>query len=885
MFQRNQCIVRRVHPNGILYIIIRHQVQIVHLIDVSGLGILIVHLCTGDFCVQHTRQILDCIVCLFHTALCRTVRILINIGIGIGVNGGKDCRKLVGGYLLRIAVGSLSKGRRGIGVPLVIGEIVRCPVDINAVIQECTGVLGMIRRQVFPVTQHSSAVISVCLFRLEVQLEAVDICLDIGFLISRIGIGSENAGICLIQLPQNLFHINGIDFLALYGFRCADMHHIDAVCHAVYAGAFYHVHRNVRAAHLECQICHAEPVVVQKEFRQVDMLQPVAAVHGVGGSRTVNTCSRLLPGRILLVLIEQLHAEQAAVRCVVVALAVIIVQLFRYAAILRLQLIPCPKIDQVAHDYRIVRLLVDFLVRFIICGNTGLSSVLSVHVIVCLVDRIRLALHQNIPCIGIVIICLFLVGQFRRIIPCTRNIIHGHAVVCHKSIFAQNHNIFSAVLFYGIGRFDLRLVCSGVRIVCVSLGAAACIVPVICVVLLFRCVLEINVPVIGFAVHLFQFRHRNRNGLCRSDNVIVRVLRIYGEHNVVVISEILIDLFLDLKSGSQKALVFVVIIRPDLRQAVRQHNLIREGKLIHPVVLIGTEVRAVHCPMVNIVIRCIVTHTAPSRVDVRCRNGAFFGVALPIKTDRETVVLSEFCIAVFRCSGSFADTLLHIVLIVDDMHTCAGLQMLCGIVEYLIGPIVSTTIIIIVTGPGIILVCEGPIRLFLVRTGVCPHLTSAIGGFAHSHISMCCSNRLIHAVETSGNFKHSLCGRIRLVIPDAIVRRLCRFAVIVDSLIAVDVNGHNDLCHRIFRILSVIALRLLIIVGIVRGEHVRIAAQQIQPCKASVCIALVGFIENFLSGTGTLGAVCIDRCNRLNIVLGTRVNFQIVRIECVRRQV
>ena len=173
--------------------------------------------------------------------------------------------------------------------------------------------------------------------------------------------------------------------------------------------------------------------------------------------------------------------------------------------------------------------------------------------------------------------------------------------------------------------------------------------------------------------------------------------------------------------------------------------------------------------MVNIVIRCNATLTAPNRVDVRCGNGAFFGVALPIKTDREAVVLSEFCIAVFRCSGGFTDTLLHIVLIVDDMHTCAGLQMLCGIVEYLIGPVVSARIII-VTGPGIILVCEGPIRLFLVRTGVCTHLTSAIGGFAHSHISMCCSNRLIHAVETSGNFKHSLCGRIRLVIPDAIVR-------------------------------------------------------------------------------------------------------------------
>ena len=303
------------------------------------------------------------------------------------------------------------------------------------------------------------------------------------------------------------------------------------------------------------------------------------------------------------------------------------------------------------------------------------------------------------------IICLFLVGQFRRIIPCTRNIIHGHAVVCHKSIFAQNHNIFSAVLFYGIGRFDLRLVCSGVRIVCVSLGAATCIVPVICVVLLFRCVLEIDVPVLSFAVHLFQFRHRNRNGLCRSDNVIVRVLRIYGEHNAVVISEILIDLFLDLKSGSQKALVFVVIIRPDLRQAVRQHNLVREGQLIHPVILIGTEVRAIHCPMVNIVIRCNATHTPPSRVDVRCRNGAFFGVALPIKTDRETVVLSEFCIAVFRCSGGFTDTLLHIVLIVDDMHTCTGLQMRSIIVITCRCPIVTMTITMM-RCPSIIIVLE-----------------------------------------------------------------------------------------------------------------------------------------------------------------------------------
>ena len=112
MFQRNQCIVRRVHPNGILYIIIRHQVQIVHLIDVFGLGILIVHLCAGDFCVQHTRQILDCIVCLFLAALCRTVCVLINIGIGIRINRCECRRKLVLECLLRIAVGGFSKGRR-----------------------------------------------------------------------------------------------------------------------------------------------------------------------------------------------------------------------------------------------------------------------------------------------------------------------------------------------------------------------------------------------------------------------------------------------------------------------------------------------------------------------------------------------------------------------------------------------------------------------------------------------------------------------------------------------------------------------------------------------------------------------------------------------------
>ena len=158
------------------------------------------------------------------------------------------------------------------------------------------------------------------------------------------------------------------------------------------------------------------------------------------------------------------------------------------------------EVDQITHNNGIVRLLVDFLVRCIICGNTGFGSVFAVDIIIRLVDRIWLALYQNIPGICIVIICLFLIGQFRRIIPCTRNIIYCHAVIGYKGIFAQSHNIFSAVLFYGIGRFDLRLVCSGVRIVCVSLGAAACIVPVICVVLLLGCILEIDVPILSFAV-------------------------------------------------------------------------------------------------------------------------------------------------------------------------------------------------------------------------------------------------------------------------------------------------------------------------------------------------------------------------------------------------
>ena len=111
--------------------------------------------------------------------------------------------------------------------------------------------------------------------------------------------------------------------------------------------------------------------------------------------------------------------------------------------------------------------------------------------------------------------------------------------------------------------------------------------------------------------------------------------------------------------------------------------------------------------MVHIVIGRNTTYAVPSRIDVRCGNSAFFGVALPIKPDCKTVVLSKFRIAVFCRSGCFADTLLYIVLIVDNMHTRAGLQMLCSVVEYLISPVMTMTIAMI-RCPGIILICEGP---------------------------------------------------------------------------------------------------------------------------------------------------------------------------------
>ena len=112
MLQRNQCAARRTHLDGILYVVIRRQMEIVHLIDVAGLGILVVHPGASNYRIQRAGQILDGIGRLFLAALCRTVCVLINIGIGIRVNRCECRRKLVLGCLLRIAVGGFSKGRR-----------------------------------------------------------------------------------------------------------------------------------------------------------------------------------------------------------------------------------------------------------------------------------------------------------------------------------------------------------------------------------------------------------------------------------------------------------------------------------------------------------------------------------------------------------------------------------------------------------------------------------------------------------------------------------------------------------------------------------------------------------------------------------------------------
>ena len=143
----------------------------------------------------------------------------------------------------------------------------------------------------------------------------------------------------------------------------------------------------------------------------------------------------------------------------------------------------------------------------------------------------------------------------------------------------------------------------------------------------------------------------------------------------------------------------------------------------------------------------------------------------------------------------------------------------------------------------------------------------------------------LHPVEASGHFKRTLGRGICLIVPDAVVRRLCRFAVIVDSLIAVDVNGHNDLFYRIRGRLSLIAFRLLIEVFFVRREGVCLFAQKIETGKLAGSIAFCRIICDIFAGADAFCIVLIDHLDRLNVVSCARINFQIICVKGIRRQI
>ena len=106
------------------------------------------------------------------------------------------------------------------------------------------------------------------------------------------------------------------------------MYHIGTLCHAIYANAFDYTHRNIGAAYPERQICYAKPISIQEECGQVNVLQPIAAVHGICSSCAVNPCSGFLTGGILFVLVKQLYLEETPVRSVIVRLVIIIIKLF-----------------------------------------------------------------------------------------------------------------------------------------------------------------------------------------------------------------------------------------------------------------------------------------------------------------------------------------------------------------------------------------------------------------------------------------------------------------------------------------------------------------------------------------------------------------------------
>ena len=140
--------------------------------------------------------------------------------------------------------------------------------------------------------------------------------------------------------------------------------------------------------------------------------------------------------------------------------------------------------------------------------------------------------------------------------------------------------------------------------------------------------------------------------------------------------------------------------------------------------------------------------------------------------------------------------------------------MLCCIAINAVRPIIAMAIAVLWT-PTVIAVSKRPIGFLCCFARFYTLFTSVIGGISDCHISMCCGNRFFHAVKTSGYFKHTLCRRICLVIPNSVVRRSSCLAIVVYSLIPVDINGNDHLLDWICRLLSLITFRFLIIIGII----------------------------------------------------------------------
>ena len=162
---------------------------------------------------------------------------------------------------------------------------------------------------------------------LEIQLETVNICFHIWFLIRSVGVGGEEGIGSLIHLPQNVFYIDAVDCFSRYGFCLIDISNISIIYQIVNASAMHHTNRKLRAANLKHQLCNFKPISIQKERWQVDMLQAISAIHGIDSGSRFNSSSRLLSFCIVSILVVQFDLIQTWIRSIVVCL-VVIIQIF-----------------------------------------------------------------------------------------------------------------------------------------------------------------------------------------------------------------------------------------------------------------------------------------------------------------------------------------------------------------------------------------------------------------------------------------------------------------------------------------------------------------------------------------------------------------------------